>query len=465
MAERWRRMPDTTPSGPNRSNRGQLGRRIRHLAVGAATLCMLLLAACGASGGPRSASRPAAHATPTPTRVPTKTPVPGSTPAAPPDTEESGVPLPIRAEVEGELASMTLDEKIGQMLLIETYYQTYAPDVANMVENLHAGAMIIYGKNIATAIPQAGTPTPTPSPTPTSTPPPYDTAAVKQLHDYIAATQAHATIPLLITMDEEGGNVDRLGYYKVFPPLPSAEAIGATGDPQQAYHWGAQAASELNQVGINTDLAPVVDVREVPDAIEGPRLYASAPAAVDTYAGQFMKGLADNGIVTCLKHWPGIGSINLDPHFTLPTMNRSRSELESTEWAAFRGLLAQHPDMIMVTHVIVPEYDSKLPSSLSPALVQGVLRDELGYQGVVMTDSLYMDAISQHYTLGQAAVLSILAGDDLLEGAWNSQSMGWMIGAIRQAMDVGQITPARIDQSVRRILTLKALHGLLTPHA
>src|SRR5262249_21701475 len=154
-----------------------------------------------------------------------------------------------------------------------------------------------------------------------------------------------------------------------------------------------------------------------------------------------------------------------DPHTSLPVLNRTKDQLESTEWTSFRGMLALDPGMVMVTHVLVPAIDPTLPATLSPKLVQGVLRDELGYDGVVMTDSLYMDGISAGYNLGQAAVLSVEAGDDLLEGAYDTASMRGMINALKSAIAGGQISQARIDQSVRRILALKVRFGLLPLHA
>jgi beta-N-acetylhexosaminidase len=331
------------------------------------------------------------------------------------------------------LNHMTLDQKLGQMFLIETYGQSYNADVDNMVRNLYAGAMIIYGKNMQTP---------------------------QQLHDYIAAIQSHAQIPLMVTMDEEGGVVDRLGYFHFDPPLPSAQQLAA-GSLQQTEETGAQAAKEMQALGINTDLAPVVDVRSVPNAVEYTRLFGNDPTTVTKYAGAFLTGLQENGEIACLKHWPGIGSITLDPHKTLPTITRSLDQLQSTDFATFRSLLALQPGMIMVTHVIVQALDPTMPATLSPILVNGVLRGQLGYQGVVMTDSLYMDAISQKYTLPQAAVLSVIAGDDLLEGAFDSYSMSGMLAALHTAIDSGSITTDRIDQSVNRILRLKARFGLL----
>jgi beta-N-acetylhexosaminidase len=402
-------------------------------------VCLIVLSSCGMSRAhqpttPVAHAAPSATATPSPTPSPTPTPKPSPTPTAG-SASAPGVPFTLRVLVESELAGMSLDEKLGQMLLIETYYQTDTPDVYNMVHNLHAGALIIYGKNMSTP---------------------------QQLHDYIAAVQADSDIPLLITMDEEGGNVDRLGSQHFNTPLPSAQWLGASGNPQLAYQAGMQAGQELTALGINTDLAPVVDVKAAPNPIEGPRLFGSDPKTVDTYAAQFLKGLQKYSIIACLKHWPGIGSVTEDPHETLPTLQRTNAQLQATEFAAFKGMLALNPGMVMVTHVIVPGIDPTLPATLSPKVVQGTLRDQYGYQGVVMTDSLYMKGISLKYSLGQAAVMSVEAGDDLLEGAWDSTSMGWMLTALKQAIQSGQISMARIDESVRRILTLKATHGIFS---
>lgn len=391
-------------------------------------MSLLLLAGCsGLSGGqPSSDLNGAKDALPS-----LKTPTPHSTAGSAYAFRHD---LLVRQTVEKMLKGMTLDEKLGQMFLIETTYKSYNWDVNNMVVGMHAGAMIVYAQNIT---------------------------SWQQLHDYLASIQAHATIPMMVSMDEEGGVVDRLGYLGVDAPLPAAQDLTATGNPQNAYNAGVRAAREMTALGINTNLAPVVDVRTTPAAIEWNRLFGNDPATVDRYAGAFLRGLQDNGVIGCLKHWPGIGSVTQDPHLTLPTINRTMNQLKSTEFAAFKGLLAADPGMIMVTHVIVPAIDPNLPATLSPAVVQGTLRDKLGYQGVVMTDSLYMKGISLHYTLPQAAVLAVEAGDDLLEGAYDTYSMRGMIQAIKNAISAGQITMARIDQSVRRILTLKMQFGLI----
>jgi beta-N-acetylhexosaminidase len=389
----------------------------------------LLLAACGP--GTTSVAR---NATATPNGVGGGTPTPaGPTPVT--DRDD----MLLNGTVNWYLKRMTLDEKLGQMMLIETLYQSYSPDVDNMVRNLHAGAMIVYKQNMILDNP-IGPPT---------------------LRRYVNDIQAHAAIPLMVTMDEEGGGVDRLGLYGFAPPLPSPEDTARTGNPQNAYNNGARGAQQMLSFGINTDLAPLADIRLTDGSILYTRMYGSDSQTVTAYAGAFLRGVQDHGVIATLKHWPGIGSITSDPHQTLPVMNRSPSQLQSTEFSSFRALLPLDPGMIMVTHVLVPSLDPSLPATLSPKIVQGVLRDQLGYQGVVMTDSLYMKGISLQYNLGQAAALAVMAGDDLLEGAFDSYSMRFMMDSIKGAMADGRISQARIDQSVHRILALKIRYGLL----
>lgn len=344
----------------------------------------------------------------------------------------------INATAQADLNSMSLDEKLGQMFLIETYYQNWTPDIANMVVGMHAGAVIIYAKNMQTP---------------------------GQLHDYIASMQAHAKIPLLVTMDEEGGLVDRLGYNGFFPALPSAQSLGATGVPANATAAGDQAAQEMRAMGINTDLAPVVDVQGPNGSVETTRLYSNSPRVVTTFAGAYLNALQSHGIIATLKHWPGIGNVTLDPHKTLPTITDSLAQIQSQHYATFRALLADDPGMIMVTHVIVQAVDPSMPATLSPKMVDGVLRDQLGYDGVVMTDSLYMQGIAERYDLPQAAVLSVIAGDDLLEGAYDTNSMASMIAALKAAIADGRISVGRINQSVLRILRLKIRFAMLPVRA
>jgi beta-N-acetylhexosaminidase len=269
-----------------------------------------------------------------------------------------------------------------------------------------------------------------------------------------------AKIPLLIGTDQEGGLVNRL--YTFHGYLPSAAAMAATGNPQYAYNQGAMSAKWMLQLGINADLAPVVDVHTVDPPVLQTRMFGSTPEAVATYAGAFLNGLQQNSVIGTLKHFPGLGAITSDPHAGLPTVDRSLAQLESIDLAPYKLMLQKdHPAMVMSTDVLVPAIDPSLPAELSPKAIDGVLRQQLGFNGVVITDGLYMGGIIQRWSLTQAAVLSIIAGDDLIEGPYTASQVAQVIAAFKQALADGQLTIERINQSVQRILLMKMQYGIL----
>lgn len=191
-------------------------------------------------------------------------------------------------------------------------------------------------------------------------------------------------------------------------------------------------------------------------------MFGSTPQVVVTYAGAFLNGLQANNVAGCLKHFPGLGAVTSDPHLGLPVVNRSLAQLESIDLAPYRMMIAKdNPAMIMSTDVLMPAIDPNLPAELSPKAINGLLRNQLGYNGVVITDGLYMEGISQRWTLAQAAVLSIVAGDDLVEGPYTPGQVAAVIAAFKQALQNGQLTIERVDQSVERILLLKVQYGII----
>jgi len=283
---------------------------------------------------------------------------------------------------------------------------------------------------------------------------------VDSLAAFSSQMQDDALIPLLIGTDQEGGQVNRLRVFH--GTLPSAADMAATGDPQYAFSQGAQAGNWLAELGINFDLAPVVDVHTVDPPILQDRMFGSTPQTVATYAGAYLDGLQQNNVAGCLKHFPGLGALTSDPHLGLPTINRSLGDLENIDLAPYQLIIAKnHPAMIMDTDVLMPAIDPKLPAELSPKAVDGLLRGYLGYDGVVITDGLYMGGISQSWTLSQAAVMAIEAGNDLVEGPYTVSQVADVISALKQALMDGQLTMARIDQSVERILLMKAKYQIL----
>jgi beta-N-acetylhexosaminidase len=289
------------------------------------------------------------------------------------------------------------------------------------------------------------------------------------MRQLISDLQAHAQTPLLLATDEEGGTVDRLAAYD--GPTPAPQDLAATGDPQQAYDQATTDAQRLSDLGFNVDFAPLADVFQG-GGIDQSRTFGVTPAGVTTYAGAFLDGLQQHGVAGTLKHWPGLGAASGNPDFTLPTVSHTRAQLNAIDFAAFQRLLPHQPDMVMVTHVIVPAYDAQAPASLSPVLVQRVLRGQLGYQGIVVTDAMDAQGLIQYMArqgyadpaqgIAEACVRALLAGDDLIEAPIERDRLAAVVAALTQAAASGRISPARLRQAVHRVIALKVELGLMT---
>jgi len=208
------------------------------------------------------------------------------------------------------------------------------------------------------------------------------------------------------------------------------------------------------------------------DGIDPSRTFGVTPGSVATYAGAFLDGLQQNGVAGTLKHWPGLGASSGNPDFTLPTVEHTQAQLNAIDFASFRLLLARQPGMIMVTHVIVPAYDAQAPASLSPILTQGILRGQLGYQGVVVTDAMDAQGLiaymrQQGYSdptqgIAEACVRAFLAGDDLIEAPIEQERLAAVVAVMTQAVASGRISQARLREAAHRIIALKVRLGLLT---
>jgi len=343
---------------------------------------------------------------------------------------------------------MTQTQQIGQLLMLAVYTNGYTSALNQPLQQWDIANAIVFNNYNGGPL----------MPTTLS-------GWTQLVHDL----QTHANQPLIIATDEEGGIVDRLAPY--YGPTPSPQQLAATGNPQQAYAQAQLYAQRLRASGINTDFAPLADVYQG-GAVSQSRMFGTTPDQVITYAGAFLDGLQQNGVMGTLKHWPGIGSAPANPDFGLPTITRSRAQLNAVDFATFRALLSHQPGMIMVTHVIVPAYDSSEPASLSPVLIDQVLRGQLGYQGVVITDA--MDAIGlqqfmkqQGYTdpaqgIAEASVRAILAGNDIIECPIEPDRLAAVVTAVTNAVQTGRISQDRLRQSLRRIIALKVRMGLIT---
>jgi beta-N-acetylhexosaminidase len=365
--------------------------------------------------------------------------------AAPQPAPGSGTPT--LAQLDTYINTLTPQQQIGELLMLPVYADAYTPALDGYLQRDQIANAVIFTH------PNAG---------------PVRPATLAGLRVLTQALIAHAPNPLIIATDEEGGLVDRLAPY--YGATPAAAVLAATGDPQQAYRQAQIDAERLLRSGINVDFAPVVDVDQGGNIGAG-RMFARTPAEVTQFAGAFLDGLQQHGVLGTLKHWPGLGATATNPDDALPTITKSRADLTGTDFAPFRALLTHNPGMIMVTHVLEPAYDAEYPASLSPTLVEGVLRGQLGYQGVVVSDAMAGAAISSYMArrgyhdpvqaVGEASVLAILAGEDLIECPDDAAQIAGTVQAVTQAVQAGRIPPARLRRSLERILALKVRMGLI----
>lgn len=345
------------------------------------------------------------------------------------------------------LQGMTLEEKVGQLFIIRPEalhpYATFLAvnDTekygvtgldAEMLETLRqyqVGGVIYFRKNVI-----------------------YP----EQLENFTRDMQANVKVPLFIGIDEEGGYVTRIAGVKGFnvPAYSAMEQIGNTGDVEQARDVGAGIGAYLKDYGINVDFAPVADVNTNPsNRVIGNRSFGDDPELVSKMVVAAIEGFHSQDIMTVTKHFPGHGDTSDDTHSGKVVLNKTWEDLKKCELQPFESAIAANTDFVMVAHITLPNVTSDgLPASLSEELITGKLRGELGYNGLIITDSLSMGAIYYNYTPAEAAVLAMKAGADvLLMPADFLEAYNAVLDAVKN----GEISEERLDQSVLRILRAK----------
>jgi beta-N-acetylhexosaminidase len=337
------------------------------------------------------------------------------------------------------VAQMSLDEKLGQMIMTESEQNNYSDDLDYMITQLHVGGMIMYESHLQT---------------------------VSQARATTSQAQQRAKIPLLTSVDEEGGlYVNRLEH--IYGARPGPSEISQTGSLVFDRQQGERMAHDLLSIGLNTDLAPDVDVMIIPGYDTADRTFGTTADSVIKYAGPYTEAMQSHGLIACIKHYPGgLGNTPYDAHDILPTDNRSRDQIYATELAPYKTLInssnpLMRPGMIMSTDVLMPAIDPVMPAELSHKFMTDILRTQFGYDGVVVTDALYMGGISGRWSEPEAAVLAIQAGNDMILGPMGSARTAAVIEALRQALQDGRLSMARVNEAVARIIALKMQYHLL----
>lgn len=380
-------------------------------------LC-LLLCGCSVQPMPKASSRatlppePSAQVT---TQPPTQ--VPTQAPTLPPDP------------VDLLLSGLTTEEKVGQLFLARCRKETAAEDIAQY----HLGGLVLFDRDTEDETPES-------------------------LRQTLERYQKAATIPLLIAVDEEGGSVVRISDKPAFRDAPFSS-------PRSLYEGGGMEALRtaevekdalLSDLGINVNLAPVCDITTDPAAFLYDRSLGQSPELTCQWVQIAVEEGQTYGIGCVLKHFPGYGN-NADTHVGIAIENRSLEELEAQDLLPFAAGMEAGCGAVMVSHIQVTALDAEYPASLSPA-VHRYVRETMGYNGVLVTDDLVMDAISVPYGVGEAAVLAVLAGNDLLISSDFPEQYAAVLEAIRE----GRISEEQIDNAVRRILLWKQSLGLLS---
>jgi beta-N-acetylhexosaminidase len=339
------------------------------------------------------------------------------------------------------LAKMSLSDEIAQMLMLDLAGPQLPTYQQQMVQQQHVGGVLVFGYG-------------------------SDIINAQQVKQLTTTIQQYSYYKSFIATDEEGGNqVVRL--QPLVGDRPGEPDIGAKDSTTYAQAMGVQAQQDLTAFGFNMNLAPVVDIQEPGVNTEYGRLYSGDPTIVGSMADAYLKGLQQSGqVIGTLKHFPGLGASTVNPDNGLPVVNKTVAQLTSHEFIPYEELINDgSAQAIMVTHILLPQIDNTYPATVSKKVITGLLRNQLGFQGLVVTDDLLR--LQQYFpgTLSQDALLSIEAGSDLLIGPRTPDDVASIISDVTNAINNGAVTRARIDDSVRRIFVAKINAGLIPlPH-
>ncbi|HET7657404.1 MAG TPA: beta-N-acetylhexosaminidase, partial [Bacillales bacterium] len=335
------------------------------------------------------------------------------------------------------LNKMTLDEKIGQMLLIGIKGKQAGTFAKNAIQNEHVGGVILFSRNID-----------------------HSNQTLRLINQLKTCNRAAGNPwPLLISADQEGGSVQRLPA--AIHPLPSNGKIGRANDPKFSYEVGQAIGEEMNAFGFNMDFAPVLDINvHGTDSVIGDRSFGANKDVVSRLGIATMHGIQSQHVISVVKHFPGYGAVQVDAHEELPKVNETMDDLINVEWYPYKKAIANGADTVMVTHMVIPSLDPEYPASMSRPIITGMLREKLGFNGVVVTDDLTMAAIENHYDVTKAAIQSVKAGADIVMIAFKEDQQASVFHALKKAVQDGEIPISRINESVSRIIRLKEKYHL-----
>ncbi len=333
---------------------------------------------------------------------------------------------------EAKIANLSTEDKAAQLIMIDIPDRELGDKSINHLHTHAWNGVILFAKNVKDR---------------------------RQVNQLIKDIHKNAKATPFIAVDQEGGLVDRFRYPEM-SLSPGAMALGVTADSEDnVYKTHRIMGEELRDLGIHIDFAPCLDVNNNPrNPIIGVRSFSANPHKVANLGCAAIRGLRDGGVIPTAKHFPGHGNTDTDSHLALPSIKGTRQQLETTELIPFKAAIKENVEAIMTAHIVFPALDAKLPATLSKTILTGLLRQELGYEGVIVTDSLSMKSIANTWGFGEATVMSIEAGADLVLALGTFEQQLESLNALIEAVKNGRISEKRLDESLIRLEKLRRNH-------
>ena len=326
--------------------------------------------------------------------------------------------------------SMTIEEKIGQLIFAGIDGTTMTHETRQLIHDYKVGGIILFANNMTSH------------------------KQTIELLQQIKNANEQNKLPLFLGVDQEGGRVERLS--EEIKKLPAAMRVGEQDNPDVSFEFGKLLSQQVKLYGFNLNFAPVLDINSNPNnPVIGERSFGNTAEMVSQHGIKVMEGIQSKNIIPVIKHFPGHGDTDTDSHFELPQVDKNLPELESQELIPFKRAIEAGADMIMTAHILLPHIDPDYPATISKKVIHDLLREKLNFTGVIITDDMTMQGLTDHFEIGQAAVQSIQAGSDIILVAHEYETIFSVYDALKTAIENDEINEDRLDESLERIIKLK----------
>ncbi len=338
--------------------------------------------------------------------------------------------------IKDKIKEMTMEEKLGQLVMVGLDGYSIDDNAKTFISSYKVSGFIFFSRNIES-----------------------QQQSLELANSLKAFNEENSNIPLLLGVDEEGGRVSRLPIQ--YKKLPTNQKIGSISNTEFSREIGEILGQQVKSLGLNLDFAPVMDIMSNPkNTVIGNRSFGSNADVVSSLGLSTHDGIKSQNVIPVIKHFPGHGDTTVDSHVGLPVVTKSLDQLSKLELVPFEAAINNGTDVVMVSHILMQKLDSKYPASFSKAIITDLLRDKMGFKGVVITDDITMGAVTKNYALGDMAVKSLQAGSDIILICHDFNMQIDVLNSIKSAVENGEISEQYIDEKVYRVLSLKEKYSV-----